>query len=454
MLLVPKTTDNSKSAIILTALGIETSAVLRHLPEWVEETVDGTLFYCGRFEGWHVAVAEVGAGNASAAAATERAIRHFGPRVALFVGVAGGVKDVALGDVVVANKVYGYESGKEDARGFKSRPEVFRTAHELEQRGRALRQRPDWRQRLNPSVKHGTPDVVVAPIAAGEKVVASSSKATARLLQKLYSDAVAVEMEGRGFLEGVHLNLPVQGAVVRGISDLLDGKAQADKSGSQQRAADAASAAAFEILAGLDGGRAQAAAPAISFLEKPSTFSKGAYFGKGEVLARVGVPDVDQVIFSFRDGPSAYMRVIPGRALPNRISIATLNSAAGHAPLLRSSGFGGMTALNGHGVVLYDPAGAHRGGPADLHLATQLFQNGELWSVSDLIIVRERDFRPAWVRLPFIPAYILEKTFYASAHAAVAFAMQRLGLTAPFQMEFGILGLQGVSPRRQRQRNL
>jgi hypothetical protein len=56
-------------------------------------------------------------------------------------------------------------------------------------------------------------------------------------------------MEGQGFLAGVHINAPVQGCVVRGISDLLDRKADADKAGSQEQAADVASAVAFEMLA-------------------------------------------------------------------------------------------------------------------------------------------------------------------------------------------------------------
>jgi hypothetical protein len=56
-------------------------------------------------------------------------------------------------------------------------------------------------------------------------------------------------MEGYGFLVGVHINAPVQGCVIRGVSDLLDDKAVADRAGAQERAADAASALAFEILA-------------------------------------------------------------------------------------------------------------------------------------------------------------------------------------------------------------
>jgi nucleoside phosphorylase len=240
--------EPKSTAVILTALEVETRAILRHLGECNDEVVGGTIFALGYFGDWKIAVAEVGAGNSGAAAIAERAVQKFRPSVALFVGVAGGIKDVSIGDVVIATKVYGYESGKETDGGLKARPDVQISSHALEQRGRAIRLKDEWKKRLNPTLSHTNPRIFVGPIAAGEKVVASTSSATAEMLRQNYGDALAVEMEGRGFLGGVHLNPDVQACVIRGISDVLDKKADADASGSQYLAADAASAVAMELL--------------------------------------------------------------------------------------------------------------------------------------------------------------------------------------------------------------
>jgi len=243
--------QSERTALLLTALEVEAKAVLRHLEirqPFVE--VNGTIFHVGHFGRIRVAVAEIGAGNAGAAAIAERGIQYFNPEVALFVGVAGGIKDVRIGDVVVSTKVYGYESGKDEYLGFKPRPDVFVTAHSIEQRALLLRHDESWKMRL----REGTNEqrrLFVGPIAAGEKVVASKRGAIGQFLRANYSDALALEMEGKGFLEGVHLNHPVQGGVVRGISDLLAKKASADARGSQELASESAAAVAFELIASL-----------------------------------------------------------------------------------------------------------------------------------------------------------------------------------------------------------
>jgi nucleoside phosphorylase len=447
-----------QSVVIVTALDVETRAILRQLGSWSEETVDGTVLYRGTFNDWNVAAVEVGPGNIAAAALASRAIAHCKAEVALFVGVAGGIKDVALGDVVVASKVYGYESGKAAASGFQPRPDLQHSAHGLEQRARAISKRTAWRARLDKSVGRTDPNIYVGPVAAGEKVVASTRSATAKFLRKHYGDTLAVEMEGRGFLEAVHIN-SVLGTVIRGISDRLSGKAVADKAGWQRKAADAASAVAFEMLATLplnpvSGGAFARSTPPVTptppsaasaFLEMPSTLSEGSFFKKGEILARVGIKDVDEVLFSFQTPPDGYLRIIPKVAYAEPIATAQLNSAARFAPLLKLPQYGCLTSVNRLGVIAYDPAGSYPGGPAPLSWATQLFPNGELWLASNKVIVRERGDRPSWVPIPFIPALSLEQIFFDKVRSALAFAVQHLRLTFPCAIEMGLIGTEDVS---------
>jgi nucleoside phosphorylase len=241
-----------KRAVILTALPVEYNAVRQHLADCVEHTHQkGTVYETGRFEDWEVRIAEIGAGNETAALEAERAIQNFSPEVLMFVGVAGGIKDVRLGDVVVATKVYGYESGKADVE-FLSRPDLNWSNYRLEQRARSEAKKTDWTRRIPAEDAKPLPTVFVAPIAAGPKVISSTRSPVFAFLRRQYNDAVAVEMEGHGFLAAARANDDVRAIIVRGISDLIEQKGEADAAGSQKTASVNASAFAFEILSKIE----------------------------------------------------------------------------------------------------------------------------------------------------------------------------------------------------------
>src|SRR4051794_35559388 len=102
--------------LALCALPLELDAILHLLPEReVQVDESGTILNVGKLPGspWKVAVTLSGAGITSAAVVAEKATTVIKPDLALFIGIAGALKDdIDLGDVVVASKVYSYSGGK------------------------------------------------------------------------------------------------------------------------------------------------------------------------------------------------------------------------------------------------------------------------------------------------------------------------------------------------------
>jgi nucleoside phosphorylase len=82
--------------------------------------------------------------------------------------------------------------------------------------------------------------------------VASTESSVFDLLKANYGDALAVEMEGSGFLEAAHANPEVSTLIVRGISDTLNNKSDLDDDARQDMASRHASAFAFEVLSQLN----------------------------------------------------------------------------------------------------------------------------------------------------------------------------------------------------------
>ncbi|MEP0883729.1 5'-methylthioadenosine/S-adenosylhomocysteine nucleosidase [Trichocoleus sp. ST-U3] len=258
-------------AVILTALDVEHKAVEAHLNPIGQSTrlseeihPNGTIYTQGQFKAhnctWNVAVAQIDMGNASAGIEAVRAMMQFNPRVMLFVGVAGGIKDVKIGDVVAASVVYGYECGKPVDDRTLPRPKLGEADYDLKQRAQAEARKDDWREQIRSgsTSSETTPTVYVKPIAAGEKVIASRKAQVYEYLREYYDDAIAVEMEGFGFLKATQQVKNVSAMVIRGISDLIDGKnddSVEPEQIRQEKAARHASAFAFTLLAKLDGER-------------------------------------------------------------------------------------------------------------------------------------------------------------------------------------------------------
>ncbi len=134
-------TTPNRLAVIITALQIEREAVLEHLHDVTDEPpLRGSLYRRGVFDEksdpWDIVVAEIGTGNEGAAAEAERILGHYNPDVAMFVGIAGALKDLSRGDVVASTKIYNYEAGKDAPTAFLTRPETELSAHALLSRAR------------------------------------------------------------------------------------------------------------------------------------------------------------------------------------------------------------------------------------------------------------------------------------------------------------------------------
>ncbi|PNG91194.1 hypothetical protein SMF913_26659 [Streptomyces malaysiensis] len=239
--------------VVLTALEVEYRAVRAHLEDPRPVRAErGALFELGVFRDgsaeWTVAIHMTGPGNPGAAASVERAAALFAPRALLFVGVAGGVKDVALGDVVAADAVYDYETGKDTESGFLPRQKTHQSAYGLVQLARLVTVGDAWQRRIRPGDDAPRPNAHVKPLAAGGRVVAHHRSDVGLRLTAGAGDALAVDMEGFGFLAGAYLNQQLDALVIRGISDLLGDKGEAHDERWQPVASRHAAAFAFELI--------------------------------------------------------------------------------------------------------------------------------------------------------------------------------------------------------------
>jgi nucleoside phosphorylase len=247
--------------LILTALELERQAVLKHLNDIQQELhpETGTDYNVGYYDTpagkIKVMVGKTDQTNPNAGIETERALAFFNPSHAFFIGIAGGLKDVKVGDIVIGKAIVGYERGKEDEKlGFLARPQFGLSSYNLERLAESYGNSKEWKEKSQTLANSGSSSgisVFSGTIAAGEKVIANIDSVTYQFIKQNISNALAVEMEGLGFLEACRHYVQLKSLLLRGISDLITGKEGSDGKGSQFYASQNVTAFLFGLISNI-----------------------------------------------------------------------------------------------------------------------------------------------------------------------------------------------------------
>ncbi len=173
---------------------------------------------------WNIAVIEPDLNLNSFGLKVNEAISTLNPKFVFLAGIAGGIKDPKIGDIVIGTKAYFYEGGKETAQGFFARPRI------IENKSNELL---TIAKRITREIKPLNTNFHFGAIASGNKVLASLDSQSIEIIKKHYNDTQALEMESYEFaLAASRLEIPYLN--IRGISDLIDGKTKSDSEGNQK----------------------------------------------------------------------------------------------------------------------------------------------------------------------------------------------------------------------------
>lgn len=188
-------------------------------------TVNGKTFKIVHFQ-------NTAQGNYRMATSVSQLISNFRPKLMVLLGIAGGIKDdVNIGDVVIADEIFYYDSRKvretnKDDRRLKSYKITTAMSHQV------ARYR-SWvnEEKINNKADGGSSssyNLHIAPIGTGEAVVGDAHADISKWLLLTNSKVCAVETEAAGFVDAIaesgncNGNFNLNYLVVRGISDKAD----------------------------------------------------------------------------------------------------------------------------------------------------------------------------------------------------------------------------------------
>lgn len=156
------------------------------------------------------------------------------PRIAILFGMAGGLRKTNIGDVLIGTHGRNYERGKVTDNGFLGNPESLPCSKRLVEKALSLsRNTNDWHPYL-PESKHALPKVYDGPIVSGDKVIDTEENELRSILKSQHYEAVGVEMEAYSFLVSAAHRSGTEAIIIRGVSDWLKNKDEANAAGSKE----------------------------------------------------------------------------------------------------------------------------------------------------------------------------------------------------------------------------
>lgn len=243
--------------IILTVLEEEYNSICKRLSEPGQPPSMGSVpnlyawrsgnVFCKSFNSnYRIVVGMIGRpGTTQTALAVREAVQLWRPRYIILSGIAGGLPDPSeedahpiLGDVVIADIIYGYEYGKIDKK-FKPRANwIYRTDKGLMNSAKAAAVSNGWIEHIKAKPpKRCTPKVISGEIASGDKVVDDPTNEFFKQVLETWPKIKAVEMEGAGAAAAIEqascLGIPTGFMMIRGISDLP--RAEGEGRGGKER---------------------------------------------------------------------------------------------------------------------------------------------------------------------------------------------------------------------------
>ncbi|NLU72233.1 5'-methylthioadenosine/S-adenosylhomocysteine nucleosidase [Streptomyces sp. HNM0575] len=216
---------------IITVLSEETQAVRLALG-LRSRRIGGLHFYEGEADAGGtslkvVATRALAQGNRSAMAAYENLRRHHDPRIFALVGIGGAIRsELALGDVVVSDRIVYYDLRKETGEGIRHRGEERVAPPAVGHAVNAFFSDHDPAEFTveDPAGTSHDMRMWTGPIGSGDAVIADHEAETLRYLAAFNDKVLAVDMESGGLSAACHEQSAASGRlqgwiVVRGVSD-------------------------------------------------------------------------------------------------------------------------------------------------------------------------------------------------------------------------------------------